>query len=73
MRIIIKIVEAVAILTVLLILGFALIWEAKWVGSMQSLSWQVKVSEVAKFTCKEKQWQADSIALKWNCYPKEQP
>lgn len=57
-----------------LIIIYILSWEIKWLVQMQTLSWQIKVAEVAKFTCDPFKSQhsctATNFNLKWECIEK---
>ena len=58
-------------LIICLIIALFLVWEVRWLLSMQILSWRVKVSEVAEFVCKptnsQYKWTTNSVFLKWKC------
>ena len=45
-------------------------WQIKWIKEMQVLNWEVRVSEVAKFTCNKTdnpRWVTNSYLLHWEC------
>ena len=53
------------------VITLLIMWETRWVLSMQVLLWEIKVSEVAQFRCRVVEdkisWRHNSIYMDWSC------